>query len=100
MQKKITAILILFILMAGLPGFSKCGGPSLSESKRISDSLEYERSLETEYAKEFTVDYYKDGYVLLTTVADEKRFLVIPEGKEVPSDLAEDIVLIHRPVSC
>ena len=33
--------------------------------------------------KEFNVDYYDDGYALIT-IDQEGQFLVVPEGKEAP----------------
>ena len=61
-------------------------------------SLVYEKSMELQYAENFTVDYYKGGYVLLTTIMDEVRFLIVPENKEVPQDLDKEIVILKRPV--
>ena len=43
--------------------------------------LEYERSMELSYAEEFSVDYYKGGYTLIT-IGDNDRFLVVPEEKK------------------
>ena len=64
----------------------------------IFDGSRYTGSMELKYAKNFMVDYYEGGYVLLTTVNDGNRFLVIPEGKEIPAGLKEDISTIQRPV--
>ena len=36
--------------------------------------------MELSYAKEFNVDYYNDGYTLIT-IDQEGQFLVVPEGK-------------------
>ena len=43
--------------------------------------LTYDHSMELSYAEEFSVDYYNDGYALIT-IAEEGQFLVVPEGKE------------------
>lgn len=75
----------------------------------------YESSMELQYAENFTVDYYKGGYTLLTTTMDGFRFLIVPEDKEIPSDsemlqaFAEEIpgkeaqnnkiVILQRPVT-
>ncbi len=37
------------------------------------------------------MDYYNDGYA--STVADDGRYLIVPEGKEAPDDLANDIIV-------
>lgn len=60
--------------------------------------LVYESRMKLEYAENFTVDYYEGGYTLLTTTMDGARFLVVPEGKEVPENLEEDIVVLKRPL--
>ena len=75
-RKKVIAICCLFL--AGLLGLCGCSSPSSDSAKdRISDELVYESSMELEYAKQFSVDYYKDGYRLLAT-SDGTKILVIP----------------------
>ena len=59
--------------------------------------LNYDHSLELQYADQFAVDYYEDGYALITIV-DGGQFLLVPEGKEAPEDLDEDISVIQKPV--
>lgn len=71
--------------------------PVQEKDTDISDALTYERSMELTYAEKFSIDYYTDGYALIT-IPDDGRFLVIPEGKEAPEDLDEDIVLLQQPV--
>ena len=83
MLKNLRVILLSGILMTGLALFAGCDSPSSDFSdfvpienigseavKEASEKdfygLKYSHSLETEYAKVFTVDYYEDGYVLLT----------------------------------
>lgn len=60
--------------------------------------LVYESRMEPEYAENFTVDYYEGGYTLLTTTMDGAKFLVVPEGKEIPENVEEGIVILKRPV--
>ncbi len=76
---------------------TKANLQSTQKTEDIS-SLVYEKSMELQYAENFTVDYYKGGYVLLTTIMDEVRFLIVPENKEVPQDLDKEIVILKRPV--
>lgn len=95
-RKKVIAICCLFL--AGLLGLCGCSSPSSDSAKdRISDELVYEGSMELEYAKQFSVDYYKDGYRLLAT-SDGTKILVIPEGKEAPKDLEKGIIVMQQPV--
>ena len=65
--------------------------------QEISSMLEYENRMELDYAKEFAIDDYKDGYRLIS-ISDGSRFLVVPEGKEAPDDLKEDIVVLKQPI--
>ena len=59
--------------------------------------LTFDHSMELTYAEQFSVDYYNDGYALIT-IAEEGQFLVAPEGKEVPKDLDPKIAVIQKPV--
>lgn len=54
-------------------------------------------SLDLLYAKRFRVDTFEGGYRLLC-LADGNRYLVVPEGAEVPQDIAEDIVVLQQPI--
>jgi iron complex transport system substrate-binding protein len=110
---KIKKYCVFCIILVGLLWLGGCGGPSenaegaekenteentgiLQEQKQT--SLIYEGSMELSYAENFTVDYYEGGYIMLTTTMDGNRFLVVPEGKDIPFDMEEDIVVINRPV--
>lgn len=53
--------------------------------------------MELRYASEFGVDYYEGGYKLLT-IAEDARYLVVPEEMKVPSDLSGDIIVLQQPV--
>ena len=57
--------------------------------------LTYEKTLDLEYATGFDVFYYEDGYLLID-VHDSAQYLVIPEGKEAPAGLDENIVVIPK----
>lgn len=103
MQGRIKAIFIC-LLMTGLLGLGGCGSPSsdLKQSSKAemeeNSELVYKSSMELQYAKNFTVDYYEGGYTLLTTTMDGAKFLVVPEGEKTLENLEEDIVVIKRPV--
>lgn len=111
MRRKKTIIITLLFLM-GLLGLFGCNSPSSdytddikntnkTESKEKDDvdsALIYESSMDLKYAENFKVDYYQGGYTILTTVPDSKKFLIVPENKEIPSDLDEDITVLHRPI--
>lgn len=79
-------------------GEEKTVGIDPDRDRNISSQLQFERSMELTYAQEFAVDYYKDGYVLLS-ISDGSRYLVVPEGASVPEDLDEEIVILERPLN-
>lgn len=115
-RKKITTICCL--LLTGLLGLCSCGSPSSDsvenipteseqttsdrtegreETEESSNELVYERSMELQYAENFSVDYYEGGYTLLT-IKDGTKILVIPEGKEIPRGVDEEIQIMQRPI--
>lgn len=117
-------ILLLLIGIIGLIGLSGCVSPfpgskektdTMSETgtaagteQEAGQKLIHEKSMELRYAKNFTVDYYKGGYILLTTTRDGTQFFIVPEGKEIPKNIAkaigsepdpnQKIVALRRPV--
>ncbi len=91
----ITAVAAVISVCVVLTG---CGqaGPA-HDSTDISAELIYESSLDTEYAEEFSADFYEGGYSLLT-IADGSCFLLVPEGKEAPDDLSSDVIVLQQPL--
>lgn len=69
------------------------GGPE----EAAPGGLRPERSLELRYAKNFGVDYYRDGYALIS-ISDGSRYLVVPQGQQVPEGIGEDVVVLQQPV--
>lgn len=86
--------LLLLLTAACSPGE---GGADGERNTDISAELEYEDSMELLYAEKFSVDYYTGGFSLVTVNGSE-RYLVVPEGKESPGDLAEDITVLYQPL--
>lgn len=62
------------------------------------EGLEYDHTMELKAAKGFSVYYYNDGYKLID-VPLSGQYLIIPEGKEAPEGLSEDIYKIYQPLS-
>lgn len=60
--------------------------------------LTYESSMELVYAQGFDVHRYQGGYSLVD-IHDSGRFLVIPQGKEAPEGLSEEVVPLKQPLS-
>lgn len=77
--------------------YDSSSGADATQDDQVPE-LVYEGSMELQYAENFSVDYYEGGYVMLSTVMDGKRFLVVPEGKPVPESLDEDITVLQRPI--
>ncbi len=89
---------IWIALMLALPCvFSAQGSVRAQEPAPDWQAMTADHSMELLYATQFSVDYYEGGYALVT-IADSGRFLVVPEGREVPANLEEDIVPLLQPL--
>lgn len=98
-MKKITAIFLSILLLLALTACGEDIQPTANEpNTTISAALQYDHSMDRLYAEQFAVDYYNDGYALLT-ISNGSRFLVIPEGKSAPNDLPNDIVPLQQPIN-
>ena len=101
-------IIAICLFLTGLLGLCGCGSPSSNydsnyyadnlQDKETEGTLVYETSMELQYAENFSVDYYQGGYTMLTTTIDGQRFLIVPEGKETPEGVEEDIIVLQRPM--
>lgn len=107
-RRKITTMCCLFL--SGLLWLGGCSSPSSdsvvhsemeSEAKQAAAGLEnliYEDSMELKYAENFSVDYFEGGYKVLTTILDGTQILVVPEDKEIPEGMGEDVIVLKQPV--
>ena len=91
MRRILAAILSLALLVPLLCG---CGR---QQQEGLGNGWEKESSMELLYAEGFSVDYYQEGYKLIS-IRNGDRFLVVPEGKEVPRGIARDIVPLQQPL--
>ena len=96
MKKSICLFLIFVLLFTGCSGGKPSGG-SGDVSVLPGTQIAWERSMDLAYADQFSVDYYEGGYKLLTVIQGD-RFLLVPEGKEAPDGLPEDIRVLYAPV--
>lgn len=92
MRRCIALILIAALLLPALFG---CETAEVTEG--LGNGWEPERSMELLFAEQFSVDYYQDGYKLIS-ISDGSRFLVIPEGAELPKGISKDIVPLYQPI--
>lgn len=97
MKKKLMALFLCLAMCLGLTACGAGGSGTAENSTDISDELTYTDSTKLEYAQKFTIDNYEGGYSLIT-ITDGGRFLVVPEDKEAPEDLAKDITVLQQPI--
>ena len=97
MRKRGMVLLLSLLLLLTAACSSGEGRADGERNTDISAELEYEDSMELLYAEKFSVDYYTGGFSLVTVNGSE-RYLVVPEGKESPGDLAEDITVLYQPL--
>ena len=90
-------MLLLYNLLIILAGCSiqPCAKPENSQLNW--NDLKYSHSMDLQYAKNFSVDYYENGYTLITII-DSGKFLLVPENKAVPTDLDAGITVLKQPV--
>lgn len=105
-NKRVT---ICCLFLTGLLGLCSCGSPSsdsmgsvvtvdlVEQAEDAAKELVYVSSMELKYAENFSVDYYEGGYTMLT-VKDGTKLLVVPEGKEIPKGLDEDVQIMQQPI--
>lgn len=88
-MKKLTLwALVLALLLTG------CTGANTEQTQ--SDWVP-ERSMPLQFATQLQVDYYSGGYKLIS-LADGSKFLVVPEGCEVPASAPKDAVPLYQPI--
>lgn len=99
-MKNIFLFLTLFLALSLLlTGCNTDDSTSSGNGTRnsTSTSLVLKEHVRNEYAQQFSIDRYEGGYSLITTVLNNARFLVIPEGADIPSDLEKGISVIQQP---
>ena len=100
-MKQIKKIGLWCILLFACIQISGCGDGQTSWKSgdhEISSELTYEKSMDLDYATEFAVDYYENGFTLIS-ISDGSRFLLNTEGEQVPEDLEKGITVLNAPVS-
>lgn len=66
------------------------------KSHKDFSSLTKSGSLNLSYAKEFSVDFYEDGFALIT-ISNGDKFLLVPENAEVPANLPSKTCVLKLP---
>lgn len=100
MRKKCCAVMTAAMMMASaLQWTYPVQAAQTEERQPVSlKGLNFDHSMELEYADQFTVDYYEDGYVLISIV-DSGSFLLVPEGGKAPEGLDGDITVVKKTVN-
>ena len=96
-MKKAAVLILVVLLLTGCSVAPASLGSSAPEGKEI-PGLTWESSMELEFATQFAVDYYEGGYALIEVIGD-CRYLVVPEGREVPEDLDGSIKVLQQPLN-
>lgn len=91
----VTALCMLMLTLGGCGGSSGGGGDE-GGAPEIS-GLTYESELPLERATEFSVYHYEGGYDLID-IHEGDKFLLVPEGGEVPENVPEGIIVLQKPV--
>ena len=102
--------LALVLALAMVLSISACGGNSAGENdaagnqsgqntgdQEVQEDI-LEGQMELDYAENFTIDLYSDGYRMITIEGAAAPYLVVPEGAEVPETLAEGAVVLQLPI--
>lgn len=74
--------------------------PEVSDEE-VDGELILDHEEEIQYAQEFTLTHYKGGYKSFTIPKGQEGnwvYLIVPEGKSVPADLEENVVVLQQPI--
>lgn len=86
------SLIVIFSILSGCSG-----NPPDTRQKGLGNGWQVERSVELKYAKNFGVDYYNGGYALIS-ISDGSRYLIVPQGREVPAGIDTGITVLKRPI--
>lgn len=59
--------------------------------------LEFISKMKLTFARGFDVYNYEEGYKVIS-VHNDRKYLVIPEGKELPEKMTEEMVVLYQPL--
>lgn len=88
-----------FLCGAGALALAPLAGCAAEKTAESTASvLEFDHAYELDYAKQFTADYYKGGYAMLTVASSGDKFFVVPEDAAVPEGVPQEAVVLQRPI--
>lgn len=116
-MRRVKLTLYCCLLLIGLLALCSCSSPLFNStdntinklgneqaSSNITENIDgkngelvYLNSMELQYAENFSVEYYEGGYTLLKTYEGDK-ILVVPEGKETPIGIEDEVIVLNYPI--
>ena len=81
---------------ASASGAASASAASAKEPPAI-DGLTFEKAMDLEYADQFAVFYYNDGFKVLRVMSDVD-YLIVPEGAQAPAKLPKGMVKLQQPL--
>ena len=113
MKKHLPRTIISFLLAAALLfGACACGGNTTpsnasnnSENSAQSGVPAFVKSMELQFATGFSVDYYEQGYKLITIKEGQDTYLVIPEDADAKTtsdlidSLGKKVIKLYQPLN-
>lgn len=95
MKRRLLYVFVAAFILVGM--FSGCSvAPDIKNETIAWDDLKFDHALELQYADQFSVDFYEGDYALIQ-IADSGSFIVVPEGKPIPSALPANATVIQQP---
>ena len=107
-KKRFLSLILMLVMLVSTLAMSGCGTQNQSANGNYDGELVYDHSMELQYAKLFSVDYYKGGYKLITItnrdedtaiVSKQSKLLLVPDGMSAPSGVDSDTVILKTPVT-
>lgn len=91
-------LLLLSFVLTLILTLGACGTESQETAGTGVDfsSLTSTGTMELHYATQYSIEEY--GPYKMITIVDDDRFLLVPEEKEVPSHLPEDVTVLKQPL--
>lgn len=89
---------ILCVLAALL--LTGCGSVTASQEATEGtqwETLTAEGQMELQYAEQFEVEYYTEGYRKIT-ISDVGDYLIVPEGADIPANLPKNLTPLCQPL--